>query len=74
MKSIGKNANILPFQGADSYDYMMDMDNYIETQSRILTSETMALETIRTLNLDCQIAEFSGSGDVRGDRLRHAGK
>ena len=42
-----ENSNILPFQGADSYDYMMDMDNYIETQSRILTSETLALLTIR---------------------------
>ena len=28
---------------------MMDLDNYIETQSRILTSETMALQTIRKL-------------------------
>src|SRR6516164_10045343 len=27
-----ENSNILPFQGADSYDFMMDMDNYIETQ------------------------------------------
>jgi capsular exopolysaccharide synthesis family protein len=26
---------------------MMDLDNYIETQSRILTSETLALQTIR---------------------------
>src|SRR6201998_410492 len=34
-----ENTNVLPFQGADSYDFMMDMDNYIETQSRILTSE-----------------------------------
>jgi polysaccharide biosynthesis transport protein len=42
-----ENANILPFQGADSYDYMMDLDNYIETQSKILTSETLALQTIR---------------------------
>ena len=42
-----ENTNILPFQGADSYDFMMDQDNYIETQSRILTSETLALQTIR---------------------------
>jgi polysaccharide biosynthesis transport protein len=40
------NANILPFQGPD--DYMMDLDNYIETQSKILTSETLALQTIRS--------------------------
>ncbi|HTZ34036.1 MAG TPA: polysaccharide biosynthesis tyrosine autokinase [Methylomirabilota bacterium] len=42
-----ENSNILPFQGTDSYDFMVDLDNYIETQSRILTSETLALQTIR---------------------------
>jgi polysaccharide biosynthesis transport protein len=46
-----ENTNILPFQGADSYDYMMDLDNYIETQSRVLTSETLALQTIRNAGL-----------------------
>src|SRR6266850_3570789 len=29
-----ENTNILPFQGADAYDSMMDLDNYIETQSK----------------------------------------
>src|SRR6476661_9228542 len=24
-----ENSNVLPFQGADSFDYMMDTDNYI---------------------------------------------
>ena len=43
-----ENANILPFQGTDTYDYMMDADNYIETQAKILTSETLALRTIRS--------------------------
>jgi polysaccharide biosynthesis transport protein len=42
-----ENGNILPFQGADSYDVMVDSDNYIETQAKILTSETLALQTIR---------------------------
>ena len=46
-----ENANILPFQGNDSYDYMMDLDNYIETQSKILTSETLALHTIHDSGL-----------------------
>jgi succinoglycan biosynthesis transport protein ExoP len=50
-----ENTNILPFQGADSYDLMIDLDNYIETQSRILTSETLALQTIR------QNPDFFGS-------------
>jgi len=43
-----ETANVLPFQGTDSYDYMLDLENYMETQSKILTSETLALQTIRT--------------------------
>jgi len=46
-----ENTNLLPFPGADSYDYITDMDNYIETQSRIMTSETLALQTIRNSGL-----------------------
>jgi succinoglycan biosynthesis transport protein ExoP len=42
-----ENANILPFQGMDSYDAMVQDENYIETQSKIITSETLALQTIR---------------------------
>src|SRR5437016_13278245 len=30
-----ENSSYLPFQGADAYDFMTDLDNYIETQSRI---------------------------------------
>src|SRR6516162_6339128 len=47
-----ENTNILPFPGIESYDFMMDLDNYIDTQSRILASETLALQTIRTLGLN----------------------
>ncbi len=46
-----ENTSVLPFPGVDSYDYMMDVDNYIETQARILTSETLALQTIRNSGL-----------------------
>jgi succinoglycan biosynthesis transport protein ExoP len=47
-----ENANILPFQGADPYyDVMLDSENYIETQTKILTSETLALQTIRNSGL-----------------------
>jgi succinoglycan biosynthesis transport protein ExoP len=46
-----ENANLLPFQGPESYDYMMDVESYIETQSKILISETLALETIRNTSL-----------------------
>src|SRR5579863_695095 len=51
-----ENSNILPFQNVD--DYMMDLENYIETQSKILTSETLALQTIRSGILSGQ-ADFS---------------
>ncbi len=54
-----ENSNILPFQGADSYDYMVDSENYLETQSKILTSETLALQTIRSSGLVAR-PEFSG--------------
>src|SRR5467141_237612 len=56
-----ENSNILPFQGADSYDFMTDLENYIETQSKILTSETLALQTIRNGGLSSR-PEFSSPG------------
>lgn len=46
-----ENTSVLPFQPADAYDFAMDLDNYIETQAKILTSETLALQTIRTAGL-----------------------
>ncbi|GAC1623851.1 MAG: exopolysaccharide regulatory tyrosine autokinase VpsO [Candidatus Acidiferrum sp.] len=46
-----ENTSILPFPGSDPYDLVVDMDNYIETQSKILTSETLALQTIRNSGL-----------------------
>lgn len=58
-----ENANILPFQGGDSYDYMMDSDNYLETQAKILTSETLALQTIRNNDLASR-PEFGGAGGI----------
>ena len=58
-----ENANILPFPGGDSYDYMMDTDNYIETQAKILTSETLALQTIRNNRLALR-PELAGSGGI----------
>ena len=57
-----ENTNILPFQGSDSYDYMMDLENYIETQSKILTSETLALQTIRNSGLASNPDLASGNG------------
>src|SRR5580704_15756276 len=56
------NANILPFQGMDPYGYEMDVENYIETQSKILTSETLALQTIRSSGLGARPEFASSSG------------
>ena len=61
-----ENSNILPFPGTDSYDYQTDVDNYIETQSKILTSETLALQTIRSGALSGQ-PDFSA--DLSSDAL-----
>jgi len=55
-----ENSNVLPFQGADAYDYIMDSDNYIETEAKILTSETLALQTIRSTGLASH-PEYSSS-------------
>src|SRR5580704_1868418 len=56
------SANILPFQGMDPYGYEMDVDNYIETQSKILTSETLALQTIRSSGLGARPEYASPNG------------
>jgi len=45
-----ENQNILPFQSA-SYELYWDLENYIETQARILQSETLAFLTIKSLDL-----------------------
>jgi uncharacterized protein involved in exopolysaccharide biosynthesis len=46
-----ESSNMLPFQGADPYGFELDQEAYIETQSKILTSETLALLTIRNSGL-----------------------
>ena len=49
-----ENASVLPFQGsgfgAGAADE--DLEEYIETQSKILTSATLAIQTVKSLNLD----------------------
>ena len=54
-----ESQNTLPFQGVN-YDEYVDMENYISTQIEILQSETLALQTIKTLNLD-RHPDFAGS-------------
>ena len=57
-----ENASMLPFQGADPYAYMMDLENSIETQSKILMSETLALKTIRSSGLGARPEYASPNG------------
>src|ERR1700730_1446006 len=47
-----ENTNILPFSGTESYDIYEDLEQYIETQSRVITSQTLAFQTIKSLKLD----------------------
>ncbi len=51
--------SIQPFQDANSYDDYVDSENYIETQTKILQSETLALQTIKSLDLG-RYPEFGG--------------
>src|SRR5271154_2706301 len=52
--------NMLPFQGDNSYEEYMDMESYIETQTKILESETLAFQTIKSLDLG-RYPEFGGT-------------
>jgi succinoglycan biosynthesis transport protein ExoP len=52
--------NMLQFPDQNSYGEYVDMENYIETQSKILQSETLALQTIKALDLG-RYPEFGGT-------------
>jgi len=54
-----ESQNTLPFQEENSYDAYVDMDNYLETQTKILESETLAFQTIKSLDLG-RYPEFGG--------------
>lgn len=54
-----ESQNLLPFQGSNSEDMYIDMENYLETQAKVLQSETLAMQTIKSLNLG-QYPEFGG--------------
>ncbi len=43
--------NILPFQSVDAESLYMDLENYIETESKILQSDTLAMQTIKLTGL-----------------------
>jgi polysaccharide biosynthesis transport protein len=54
-----ESQNTLPFPEENSYDAYVDMDNYLETQTKILESETLAFQTIKSLDLG-RYPEFGG--------------
>ena len=58
-----ESQTMLPFQQVDSYDEFMDSENYIQTQAKILQSETLALQTIRSMDLG-RYPEFGGTANT----------
>ena len=59
-----ENASVLPFQsqGGVSDGYDEDLENYTETESKILTSATLAMQTVKSLGLD-RDPRFGGTPD-----------
>src|ERR1700683_2415045 len=55
-----ESQNMSPFPDANSYDEFMDLENFLETQAKILQSETLALQTIKSLSLE-RYPEFGGN-------------
>jgi capsular exopolysaccharide synthesis family protein len=55
-----ESQNSQPFSDSNSYDEYADMDTYLETQTKILQSETLAFQTIKSLDLG-KYPEFGGS-------------
>ena len=61
-----ENPNAVPFEDSASQETYWSGEDFIETRARILKSETLALETIRSLQLEVN-PEFptAGEGDNR---------
>jgi succinoglycan biosynthesis transport protein ExoP len=55
-----ESQNMVPFPDSNSYGEFEDSENYVETQSKILQSETLALMTIKSMDL-ARYPEFGGS-------------
>lgn len=51
--------NPLPFQNGNALGDYIDMDNYIDTQTKIIQSQTLAMVTIRSMDLP-RYPEFGG--------------
>jgi polysaccharide biosynthesis transport protein len=59
-----------PFADSNSYGEYEDAETYLETQTKILQSETLALMTIKSMDLG-RYAEFGGTADTVA--WQHAG-
>src|SRR5579863_5693439 len=55
-----ESQNMVPFPDSNSYGEYDDSENYIETQTKILQSETLALMTIKSMDL-ARYPEFGGN-------------
>ena len=53
--------NAIHFADSDSYSTYEDLEDYIITQSKILTSETLAMYTVKSMGLD-SLPQFGGAG------------
>jgi polysaccharide biosynthesis transport protein len=53
---------IQPFQDSNSYGEYEDAETYVETQTKILQSETLAMMTIKSMDLT-RYVEFGGTPD-----------
>src|SRR5271155_2941269 len=58
-----ESQNMVPFPDSNSYGEYEDSENYIETQTKILQSETLALMTIKSMDL-ARYPEFGGASAV----------
>src|ERR1700730_12902107 len=51
--------NVFQFNGSDQGDVYGDLEDYIITQSKILQSETLAMQTVKSMGLD-HLPQFGG--------------
>jgi polysaccharide biosynthesis transport protein len=54
-----ENANSMHFADSEQEDMYADLEDYIVTQSKILTSETLAMLTVKSMGLD-RLPQFGG--------------
>src|SRR6202046_2367448 len=58
-----ESQSMTPFPDSNSYDAFIDMETYLETQTKRLQSETLALQTIKSLDLS-RYPEFGGGPNM----------